>query len=75
MIQNYLYLLQTKSVSFEEDVAFRIPPPLYFSQQNYNSMYDSGDEPLVLTENYRPISPPAEYAEDATVAHNDTRPR
>ncbi|XP_037806516.1 uncharacterized protein LOC119600398 [Lucilia sericata] len=70
-----LVLNETKSVSFEEDVAFRIPPPLYFSQQNYNSMYDSGDEPLVLTENYRPISPPAEYAEDSTEVHNDTRPR
>ncbi|KAM7357672.1 uncharacterized protein ACRADG_002940 isoform 1-T2 [Cochliomyia hominivorax] len=70
-----ILLNETKSVSFEEDVAFRIPPPLYYSQQNYNSMYDSGDEPLVLTENYRPISPPAEYAEDSTEAHNDTRPR
>uniref|UniRef100_A0A1I8P8P4 Centrosome-associated FAM110 C-terminal domain-containing protein n=2 Tax=Stomoxys calcitrans TaxID=35570 RepID=A0A1I8P8P4_STOCA len=70
-----IVLNETKSVSFEEDVAFRIPPPVYFSQQSYGSMYDSGEEPLVLTENYRPISPPAEYAEDSAETHNESRPR
>ncbi|XP_073839313.1 uncharacterized protein [Musca autumnalis] len=70
-----IVLNETKSVSFEEDVAFRIPPPVYFSQQSYGNMYDSGEEPLVLTENYRPISPPAEYAEDSSETHNESRPR
>uniref|UniRef100_A0A1B0AG08 FAM110_C domain-containing protein n=1 Tax=Glossina pallidipes TaxID=7398 RepID=A0A1B0AG08_GLOPL len=42
-------LNETKSVSFEEDVAIRLPPPpLYFSQPTtYANVYDSGDEPLV----------------------------
>lgn len=70
-----LCALQTKSVSFEDNVAFRIPPPLYFPQKNYNNMCDSSDEPLVLTENYRPISPPAEYAEDPTESANIARLR
>uniref|UniRef100_A0A1B0FBZ5 Centrosome-associated FAM110 C-terminal domain-containing protein n=1 Tax=Glossina morsitans morsitans TaxID=37546 RepID=A0A1B0FBZ5_GLOMM len=70
-------LNETKSVSFEEDVAIRLPPPpLYFSQPTtYANVYDSGDEPLVLTENYRPISPPAEYAEEPATNPNTMRVR
>ncbi|XP_034656725.1 filaggrin [Drosophila subobscura] len=55
--------------------ALRIPPPLYIPSHGYgrdSSAYNSGgEEPLVLTENYRPISPPAEYAAKSGQAHND----
>ncbi|EDW62910.1 uncharacterized protein [Drosophila virilis] len=67
----------------EESTALRIPPPLYLpahafgSRDNtYGGGYPSepnsvGEEPLVLTENYRPISPPAEYAAKSSQAHNE----
>ncbi|XP_017138884.1 filaggrin [Drosophila miranda] len=55
--------------------ALRIPPPLYMPSHGYgrdSSAYNSGgEEPLVLTENYRPISPPAEYAAKSGHANND----
>lgn len=65
----------------EESSALRIPPPLYlpahaFGRDSSYAAYPSeptsgGEEPLVLTENYRPISPPAEYAAKSSQAHND----
>lgn len=65
----------------EESSALRIPPPLYMPSHGYTreSSYSgypsepnsSGEEPLVLTENYRPISPPAEYAAKSSQAHNE----
>ncbi|XP_017098540.2 uncharacterized protein [Drosophila bipectinata] len=48
--------------------ALRIPPPLYMPAHGFGR---DGEEPLVLTENYRPISPPAEYAAKSGQAHND----
>ncbi|KAH8296072.1 hypothetical protein KR054_001284 [Drosophila jambulina] len=48
--------------------ALRIPPPLYLPAHGFGR---DGEEPLVLTENYRPISPPAEYAAKSGQAHND----
>jgi len=65
----------------EESSALRIPPPLYlpahaFGRDSSYAGYPSeptsgGEEPLVLTENYRPISPPAEYAAKSSQAHNE----
>ncbi|XP_034483864.1 uncharacterized protein LOC117789000 [Drosophila innubila] len=65
----------------EESSALRIPPPLYlpahaFGRDSAYAAYPSeptsgGEEPLVLTENYRPISPPAEYAAKSSQAHNE----
>lgn len=65
----------------DESSALRIPPPLYMPSHGYTreSSYggypsepnSSGEEPLVLTENYRPISPPAEYAAKSSQAHNE----
>lgn len=49
--------------------ALRIPPPLYMPTSH--GFGRDGEEPLVLTENYRPISPPAEYAAKSGQAHND----
>ncbi|XP_030380262.1 uncharacterized protein LOC115628339 [Scaptodrosophila lebanonensis] len=57
----------------------RIPPPLYmpthsFANNSYNYPSEpnsGGEEPLVLTENYRPISPPAEYAAKSGQPHNE----
>lgn len=65
----------------EESSALRIPPPLYLPAHAFgrdssyaaypNETTSGGEEPLVLTENYRPISPPAEYAAKSSQAHNE----
>ncbi|KAM8710302.1 hypothetical protein ACLKA7_017006 [Drosophila subpalustris] len=66
----------------DESSAFRIPPPLYLPAHAFgrdSSSYPAypseptsgGEEPLVLTENYRPISPPAEYAAKSSQTHNE----
>lgn len=75
------YNLQLTSVSFsnDDDTGIRLPPPSFLSPQSFDNIYSygaensSGDEPLVLTENYRPISPPAEYAADS--GKNESRTR
>ncbi|XP_064539272.1 uncharacterized protein LOC135429039 [Drosophila montana] len=69
----------------EESSALRIPPPLYlpahaFGRDSAYGGYPSepnsgGEEPLVLTENYRPISPPAEYAAKSSQAQHNERYR
>ncbi|XP_036335985.1 uncharacterized protein LOC118746257 [Rhagoletis pomonella] len=64
--------LTSVSFSNDDDTAIRLPPPLFLSPQSFDNIYSygaensSGDEPLVLTENYRPISPPAEYAAESS---------
>ncbi|EDV95558.1 dendritic arbor reduction protein 1 [Drosophila grimshawi] len=66
----------------EESNALRIPPPLYLPSHAFGreaaayvgypaDVNSGGEEPLVLTENYRPISPPAEYAAKSSQAHNE----
>ncbi|XP_017840684.2 uncharacterized protein LOC108598517 [Drosophila busckii] len=62
----------------QESSGIRLPPPLYrasyrdSSYGGYPSEPNSGgEEPLVLTENYRPISPPAEYAAKSSQTHNE----
>ncbi|XP_067647669.1 uncharacterized protein [Eurosta solidaginis] len=67
------------SFSNGDDTGIRLPPPAFLSPQlfdntyNYGAENSNGDEPLVLTENYRPISPPAEYA--AETIKNESRSR
>lgn len=74
--------MQHASVSFASDEdCMRMPAPLYLPPQQFDNSYaygaaadnSSGDEPLVLTENYRPISPPAEYAEYTPDSSADNR--
>ncbi|XP_050334280.1 uncharacterized protein LOC126761889 [Bactrocera neohumeralis] len=71
--------LTSVSFSNDDDTGIRLPPPSFLSPQSFDNIYSygaensSGDEPLVLTENYRPISPPAEYAADS--GKNESRTR
>ncbi|XP_053953008.1 uncharacterized protein LOC128859896 [Anastrepha ludens] len=63
--------LTSVSFSNDDDATIRLPPPTFITPQSFDNIYSygaensSGDEPLVLTENYRPISPPAEYAAES----------
>ncbi|XP_012156404.1 uncharacterized protein LOC101459705 [Ceratitis capitata] len=71
--------LTSVSFSIDDDTGIRLPPPSFLSPQSFDNIYSygaensSGDEPLVLTENYRPISPPAEYAAESN--KNESRSR
>ncbi|XP_060658110.1 filaggrin-2 [Drosophila nasuta] len=78
-------LLPTEYGEDESSALSRIPPPLYLPAHAFGrdtaayasyagdaSGVNVGEEPLVLTENYRPISPPAEYAANkSSQAHNE----
>ncbi|XP_037940191.1 uncharacterized protein LOC119673052 [Teleopsis dalmanni] len=68
-------------IGTEDNTAVTLPPPAFNSPQSFDNIYNygaensSGDELLVLTENYRPISPPAEYAADTNETINEQRSR